>query len=295
MRRYILLALLSLFAFCNSALASKRNASKKNEPKAPTIFEFSPIGDSIMAEGVLLYGYEKISWMTSDSMQTHCKKLQDIGRYTVYEDEGVLTCIFTDRKEENVVFCGKGKVDELPFGLQWSNEVRPITAGEKDAINTMNKCFEKISAGYGDSIYNVKSAQGQINIDIIKKKNGYRVYILQGTTIMGVIPYGNDYIIDFDKNFNITSFNRCHKTYLAIPVESTDSIKTTVHSHTPDNPYISVTDVCTSLLYGRDLYGIKQFMVVSTHFSNKFVMFMDAEKLTLVGMNETFIKNVYGK
>lgn len=296
MRKYILFPIVFLLMLCNSVAAKKKDKENVDGPvvKAPSKVEFQRIADSILAEGVELYGYEKISWMTSDSASVYCKNMSDVGRYYVYKDGSAYTCFFTDRKAENVVFCGKGKIEELASNLQWSNMVRPLTDEEKEVIQEQSTCLEKLSVAYGDSIYNMTSANGSLNVDIIKNKSGYRMYILQGTTNMGVIPFGNDYILDFDKDFNITSFKRCHKSYLAIPVEA-GKVESSIHSHTPDNPYMTVTDVCTSLLYGRDLYGIQSFTVYSTHFTGGFMIVFDTNSMAIVGLDSEFIKKVYGK
>ena len=111
---------------------------------------------------------------------------------------------------------------------------------------------------------------------------------------MGILPYGNDYIVDYDNDFNITSFKCCHKGYLGISVDSKEIVSST-HSHTPDNPYMTVTDVCTSLLYGRDLYGIKTFNVLSTHFKNGFFIWFDTDRLEINGMDMNVLKKIYGK
>lgn len=297
MIRYYLSVLLLFVFSCSNAVASREKNHKKEKTeviKCPSMGEFKPIADSILAEGLRLYGHEKVAWMTSDSAGVHSKNLKDIGGYVVYEEDDVFTSVFTDDKEENVVFCGKGKLDELRNGLQWSNEVRPLSDEEKSALKTKKTCLEKLSKAYGDSIYNHPSAKGTLNIDIIKRKNGYRLYILQGTTLMGILPYGNDYIVDYDNDFNITSFKRCHKGYLGISVDSKEIVSST-HSHTPDNPYMTVTDVCTSLLYGRDLYGIKTFNVLSTHFKNGFFIWFDTDRLEINGMDMNVLKKIYGK
>ncbi len=298
MIRFYLSVLLLFVVSCSNVVASRVKAHKKSNTeviKCPTMEEFQPIADSILAEGVRLYGYEKAAWMTSDSVRTHCKNLDDIGVSVVYEEGNVFTCIFTDEKEENVVFCGKGKLDALKRELQWSNEVRPLSGVEKEALNAKKKCIQKLSESYGDSIFNMPSANGSLNIDIIKRNEGYRLYILQGTALMGIIPYGNDYIVDYDNNFNITSFKRCHKGFLALPVESGKKVESSMHSHTPDNPYMSVTDVCTSLLYGRDLYGIQTFVVLSTYFTNGFMIQFSTEDMKINGFDVDFLKKVYGK
>lgn len=296
--RCFLSVLLLFVVSCSNAVASKVKEHKKANTeviKCPTMAEFQPIADSILAEGLRLYGYEKVAWMTSDSANTHCKNLDDMGGYVVYEEGDVFTSIYTDKKEENVVFCGKGKLDAFKRELQWSNEVRPLSNVEKEALNAKIKCIQKLSESYGDSIYNMPSAKGNLNIDIIKRTEGYRLYILQGTILHGIIPYGNDYIVDYDNDFNITSFKRCHKGFLALPVESGKKVESSMHSHTPDNPYMSVTDVCTSLLYGRDLYGIQTFIVLSTYFTNGFMIQFTTENMQINGFDMNFLKKIYGK
>jgi hypothetical protein len=103
-------------------------------------------------------------------------------------------------------------------------------------------------------------------------RNGVkRVYILTGTKVNGVVIFGNDYLVSFNKINDITDIKRLHKNLIAIPYHqaSADSSKTeqgAAHSHLPETgDFITATDICTLMLYER-FTTWKQYYVLSKNY-----------------------------
>lgn len=116
------------------------------------------------------------------------------------------------------------------------------------------------------------SAKGNLNFDVVWiTPQLVRLYILQGTTLYDIIPFGNGYSVDFDANMNVLAFRHHHQSYLLM--ENHKEIESLIHSHLKDNPFMTATDVCNYLLYGRDLYGILSFTVVSDYLGEKLMMY----------------------
>ena len=84
-----------------------------------------------------------------------------------------------------------------------------MTDDDRDAVHFRSDIINRIIETYGDSIYTIQD--GSINIDLIwLGTDKLRAYLLQGTTLNGVIPFGNDYYVDIDSDGNLIEFHRFH-------------------------------------------------------------------------------------
>ena len=97
---------LILFAFlllCFSLHGKAQTAPKKLI--APSPERFQAINDSILAEGMLLYTYEKLAWQATDSLMKYNVNRKEINSATAIED-GNLTWryIFANLEKEQTVF-----------------------------------------------------------------------------------------------------------------------------------------------------------------------------------------------
>lgn len=275
---------LILFAFlllCFSLHGKAQTAPKKLI--APSPERFQAINDSILAEGMLLYTFEKLAWQATDSLMKYNVNRAEINSATAIED-GNLTWryIFANLEKEQTVF-------ELTFHL--SNDTsfyvssatpRKLKPNEIELLKAKQLAPRKVIKEKGDSIL-LANTSG-LNWDLIPlEKGGYRLYLLHGTTKHGVIPIGDDYSFDLDKEMNVLSWRRYHRSFLEQPITlNGEEIKEVMHSHTQMTPYFTATDIANYMLYGHDLYRIKKFSVLSTAFANtSYLTTFDVEKMKL--------------
>lgn len=249
--------------------------------KLPSRDELATINDSILQEGLRLYTYEKLSWMASDLLAEHATvDLSSIrGSAVQLDDNGKLTHFYC--RQDSVVF--SCTIDLNDFTLSWDNTVRPMTEDDRDAVHFRSKMINRIIETYGDSIYTIQD--GSINIDLIwLGTDNLRAYLLQGTTLNGVIPFGNDYYVDIDRDGNLIEFHRFHHSYIPIDIrqagENTQVLEV-IHSHTVDNPFFTPTDICTALLYAHDLYGMKSVCILSTVFVPSAIMTFNMDDMSI--------------
>lgn len=249
--------------------------------KLPSRDELATINDSILQEGLRLYTYEKLSWMASDLLAEHA--LVDLssirGSAVQLDDNGKLTHFYC--RQDSVVF--SCTIDLNDFTLSWDNTVRPMTEDDRDAVHFRSEMINRIIETYGDSIYTIQD--GSINIDLIwLGTDNLRAYLLQGTTLNGVIPFGNDYYVDIDRDGNLIEFHRFHHSYIPIDIrqagENTQVLEV-IHSHTVDNPFFTPTDICTALLYAHDLYGMKSVCILSTVFVPSAIMTFNMDDMSI--------------
>ena len=251
------------------------------DSKLPSRDELATINDSILQEGLRLYTYEKLSWMASDLLAEHASvDLSSIrGSAVQMDDNGKLTHFYC--RQDSVVF--SCTLDLYDFSLSWDNTVRPMTEDDRDAVHFRSEMINRIIETYGDSIYTIQD--GSINIDLIwLGTDNLRAYLLQGTTLNGVIPFGNDYYVDIDRDGNLIEFHRFHHSYIPIDIrqagENTQALEV-IHSHTVDNPFFTPTDICNALLYAHDLYGMKSVCILSTVFVPSAIMTFNMDDMSI--------------
>ncbi len=251
------------------------------DSKLPSRDELATINDSILQEGLRLYTYEKLSWMASDLLAEHATvDLSSIhGSAVQLDDNGKLTHFYC--RQDSVVF--SCTIDLNDFTLSWDNTVRPMTEDDRDAVHFRSEMINRIIETYGDSIYTIQD--GSINIDLIwLGTDNLRAYLLQGTTLNGVIPFGNDYYVDIDRDGNLIEFHRFHHSYIPIDIRQADEntqVLEVIHSHTVDNPFFTPTDICTALLYAHDLYGMKSVCILSTVFDPSVIMTFNMDDMSI--------------
>ena len=249
--------------------------------KLPSQDELATINDSILQEGLRLYTYEKLSWMASDLLAEHASvDLSSIRGSAAQLDGNSKLTHFYCRKDSVVFSC---TLDLNDFSLSWDNTVRPMTEDDKDAVHFRSEMINRIIETYGDSIYTIQD--GSINIDLIwLSTDKLRAYLLQGTTLNGVIPFGNDCYVDIDIDGNLIEFHRFHHSYIPIDIRQTGDdtqAMEVIHSHTVDNPFFTPTDICNALLYARDLFEMKSVSVLSTAFDPPVIMTFNMEDMSI--------------
>ena len=275
MMKHLLSLILLLPMFCVA------QPVRTADSKLPSQDELAAINDSILQEGLQLYIFEKLSWVASDLLAEHAAvDLTSISGSAVdLDDNGKLTHFYC--QQDSVVF--SCTLDLNDFSVTWDNTVRPMTEDDRAAVQFRSDIINSIFDTYGDSIHSIK--EGSFNVDIIwLGADRLRVYLLQGTTLNGVIPFGNDYYVDIDIDGNITEFHRFHHSYIPIDMsqagEDTQAMEV-IHSHTVDNPFFTPTDICNALLYARDIFGMKSVCVLSTAFDPPVIMTFNMDDMSI--------------
>ena len=237
--------------------------AKKNVTSLPSPETLAAINDSIIKEGHQLYLFEKLNWELTDLFLAHHGREEIGGQMTYRAKDGTIIAFFCDKSMKNSLYelrCEKSSPKFIAV-----DSVRPLTQEEKELVVRKDVLAAKMWK-LADSIKGVSPEFGQFNADIIRINDHItRLYLLMGTVKPGIIPFGNDYSFDFANDNRLVAFRRYHRSL--IPTQTNHNGKTvvsTIHSHLKDNPYITATDICNFLLYGRDIAGMKSFYVYST-------------------------------
>ncbi|MDP9081947.1 MAG: hypothetical protein M3O71_31420 [Bacteroidota bacterium] len=221
------------------------------------------ITDSISNEGKALYRSEWASWYGTDIFVAKCPEIRKhSGGYFSYETADNLVNLFFSKDAEPVVIAtitfGKDfnsenyKLDTLPRKLnktEYEYYAIRTAALKRSQTDTTFKHFKNTS----------------LNMIPLVQKDVKKVYALTGPDVNGVVIFGNDYLINFNKGDEITSVKTLHKNIIPIYIK-TDSGKTaveTMHSHLPETgDFITATDICTLMLYENST-GWKRHSVIS--------------------------------
>ena len=277
MKYKIILIFTAISCMFATALAEKRLSNK----------ELKHINDSICHEARMLYNAEKCAWNATDVFMEESKNVGKGNFLLTYQvSEESYTTIYFDTNEWICYFqynWTQGKGSSI-------FEPRPMTEEEKEAYRLRTRLenqIKQLKIVPGDSSF------GGMNMQILHlSKDLTRVYFLQGAKNNYVIPFGNDFCFDFDSSDKMIAKRKFHSGLLAAQWEKGNPPVYLCHSHSGMLP-ITATDICTFLLYGADLYGMKNFAVFSTSIG---VLEFDAEKFRIKRLsNSKFIKKMNGK
>ncbi|MBS7565870.1 hypothetical protein KHS38_15790 [Mucilaginibacter sp. Bleaf8] len=208
------------------------------------------ITDSIQTEGKLLYRSEMASWYGTDVFMEKLKHRQPLsGGYLSY-DTG---------KGVNNIFFGKGDDPEvlatISFNYDFDLNSYKLDTASRKLNETEKELFTirraALSATRTDTLFKRYNNTGTNLIPVVGKRYK-RVYILTSPEQSGYVILGNDYQIDFDKNNNITSKRKIHKSIFVLQTQGKEVQTAGMHSHLPTTgEFMTVTDVCTLALYGK--------------------------------------------
>ena len=227
------------------------------------------ITDSIVNEGKALFRSEWASWYGSDIFLAQCKQKRAlVGGYISYETSTGLNNVFFSKGEAPVALA------TTSFGNDFNENnykldtiTRKLSASEKELISIRQAVVKRIGT---DTIFKHFNKTNLNPIPIIQ--NGIkRVYVLTGPEETGIVLFGNDYLIYFDKKNEMTGIKRLHKNLIAIPyhratADSSKAERAAAHSHLPETgDFITATDICTLMLYEKYTTW-KQYYVLSKNY-----------------------------
>ncbi len=207
----------------------------------------------IVQEGKLLYRSEMASWFGTDLFLKMYKERENIGGYFSYTDKELVTCIFFSKADEPKV------IGEIIFDSTYNVQTaktnlteRLFTSYETDLYIIRKIAFAEI---HSDTLFKTYKNSNLNLIPLISNKEK-KVYVLTGPHQNGVVIFGNDYLLVFDKDNQLLSKKQLHKNIISINYEINEpEDKQTVgamHSHLPETgDLITATDICTLMLYEK--------------------------------------------
>lgn len=250
-----------IFTLCTLTIVAQKNPDKEAEP--------------IVAEGKLLYKSEMASWYGTDLFVENYKNSQNIGGYFSYTENGISKCIFFS-KSDNPKAIGTISFDDT-YNLKTAKidlTERDFTKYEDDIYQIRKLALDEINT---DSNLFKQYENSNLNLIPLIEGKEKKVYVLTGPNTNGVVLFGNDYLLTFDKNNQLVLKKSLHKNLIPINYGVKDKngkplvSEEAMHSHLPETgDFITATDICTLMLYAK-FAKWKTHTVVSKKYMNTWI------------------------
>lgn len=246
--------------------------------------------EPIVAEGKLLYKSEMASWYGTDLFMEKYKDRQNIGGYFSYVENEVSKCIFFS-KSDNPKVIGTVSFDET-YNVKTAKidlTQRAFTKYENDIYEIRKLALDEINS---DKTLFVTYENSNLNLIPLIDGKEKKVYVLTGPKKNGVVLFGNDYLLTFDKNNKLLLKKQLHKNLIPIyyggKEEEGSQIEGAMHSHLPETgDFITATDICTLMLYQK-FAKWKMHQVIS----EKYVNIWDCKTNELVVLTKEATENI---
>jgi len=206
----------------------------------------------IIKEGTKLYKTEMAAWYATDIfLEKFNDRRPNSGGYFSYLTDNKAVCVFFS-KGDNPKIIGTFSFDST-YNVNTAvvdGQEREPTKQEIDLLTIRQAALTAFKADTLFKSYKDMSA----NFIPLNDEEGKRVYILTGPQKQGVVVFGNDYILTFDKENRLKEKRRLHKNIISIDYGKQDDkiILATMHTHLPETgDLITPTDVCTLMLYEK--------------------------------------------
>lgn len=207
----------------------------------------------IVAEGKLLYKSEMASWYGTDLFLEEYTNKENIGGYFSYTEDGISKCIFFSKSDQPKVI-GTISFDST-YNIKTAKKdfsERAFTENENDLYSIRKIALSEIVS---DTLF--KSYKNtRLNLIPLIHGNEKKVYVLTGPEQSGVVIFGNDYLLTFDKNNKLILKKQLHRNIIPIHYggkeEEGKEVAGVMHSHSPETgDFITATDICTTMLYEK--------------------------------------------
>ncbi len=222
----------------------------------------------ITEEGKFLYRLEMAAWHGTDIFLESFKEKARIGGYFTYIEKDTPKCLFFSKgdipKVIGVVSFGDIKVVET---VTIDFKERDFKQDEKELYTMRTTALQEIQQ---DTLFK-KYTNTNFNLIPVIYKDERKVYVLTGPKKEGVVLFGNDYLMVFDKQDNLLEKKEIHRNLIPIKFEMEEQdeskkIVASVHSHAVETgEFITPTDICTLMLYGK-FTGWKRHIVISENY-----------------------------
>jgi hypothetical protein len=210
----------------------------------------------IVAEGKLLYKSEMASWYGTDLFLEKFKDRQNIGGYFSYSENEVSKCIFFSKSDNPKV------IGAISFDETYDVKAAKIDLSERELTQNENDIYQirklALAEIISDSVLFKQYENSNLNLIPLIDGKEKKVYVLTGPKQSGVVLFGNDYLLTFDKNNKLKIKKQLHKNLIPINYGGKDKegnslvSEEAMHSHLPETgDFITATDICTLMLFGK--------------------------------------------
>jgi len=149
-----------------------------------------------------------------------------------------------------------------------SLEERALKGMERDLCMLRTAALKIIQT---DTLFKIYE---HMNLNLIPLITGdeRKVYVLTGPEQTGIVVFGNDYLLTFDKDNTVKGKRQLHRNILSINYgENTRKgveVDATMHTHAPETgDFITATDICTLMLYEKFAKWKQHYVISANYYS----------------------------
>lgn len=221
----------------------------------------------IVDEGKRLYRSEMASWYGTDLFLEKFTDRKKVGGYFSYTDNQISKCIFFSNDNTPKV------IGTVFFDSTYNTKTATTDLAERDFTKNEKDLYEirqtALAIVQKDTLFKTYN-NTNLNFIPLISDGEKKVYILTGTTQNGVVIFGNDYLLTFDKENRLMTKKQLHKNIIPINYDSKElegkEVEGAIHTHLPETgDFMTATDICTLMLYEK-FAKWKQHTVVSLNY-----------------------------
>jgi hypothetical protein len=238
---------------------------------------------SILHEGLELYQLEQAAWLSTDLLEARHYPTQQINEYFSYASGDSIRTLFIGGRQSAPQVLTEFRSPRTHIRPATTRQLsgRELLAPEQALLAIRRRSLADLQHVAGAEL----PAHTAFNVVLLPKGPQVWVYVFTGatpgTTQRGVTLLGNDYLLHYKANGQLLTSKKLHPNLIPISRPQTKQpIQASLHLHKEGKmPFITPTDVCTLLLYQKQLPGRTHLV-----FSKKYVsIFSPADaKLTIL-------------
>jgi len=194
------------------------------------------------------------SWYGTDLFLGNYKSRTNVGGYFSYTTKDEISkCVFFSKADKPRV------IGTISFDKTFNPELANINLNERDFSTTEIDLYTirktALAIMNTDTLFK-RYNNTDLNLIPLVYNSEKKVYVLTGPKQGGAVILGNDYLLTFDSNNQLTGKKPLHKNIIPVPYAGKQSdgteIVSTIHSHLPETgDLITSTDICTLMLYEK--------------------------------------------
>lgn len=244
----------------------------------------------IIKEGTKLYKTEMASWYGTDIfLEKFGDRRENTGGYFSYLVDNKAVCVFFSKSDIPKI------IGTFTFDSTYNVNTAIVDGQEREPtqqeIDLMTIRQTALATYRSDTLFKSYKDMNP-NFIPLNDEEGKRVYVLTGPQKQGIVVFGNDYLLTFDKGNRLKNKRRLHKNIISTEYgKQGDKVEVgAMHTHLPETgDLITATDVCTLMLYGKFTQWGQYYVI-----SDKNVSIWDCKKnqLSLV-MTRTAWDKIY--
>lgn len=246
-----------------------------------------------MREGLALYESERASWVATDLLLASKPDMSTLGGYFSYADGDSLRTVFVRRNATpgplTVAYSFSFPRVAIEPAKARQQGLRKASAREQKLYALREAVEEELESGRVARAAYQFPENTRPNIILSDQGLTPRAYVLVGPQEGGVLPIGNDFLMQFTAVGKLQKVERLHNSYLGMRLpEGSQTVRAGMHSHLPAHPYITPTDICSLLLY-KDSFPAPQHIVMG----REYVSVLDIEKQQLTFLTHKEFDKIY--